>query len=72
MTISSQPFSKMNLASSSESVCDVPYSRFESFFFRLMISPERRMTTSWSYVLPSMVIAPNVVPSIFIAISSVH
>jgi hypothetical protein len=31
--------------------------------------PERRMTTSCSYVFPSIVIAPNVVLSILIATS---
>src|SRR5262249_21023449 len=60
----SQPFSKRNLASSSESTCEVPYSFFDSFFFRFTTSPERRTTTSCSYVFPSIVIAPNIELSI--------
>src|SRR5215471_4242261 len=70
MTTWSHPFSKRNFASSSESTCEVPYSFFDSFFFRFTTSPERRTTTSCSYVFPSIVIAPNVVLSILIMTSS--
>src|SRR6516164_3047393 len=70
MTTWSHPFSKTNRASSSESTCEVPYSFLDNFFFRFTTSPERRTTTSCSYVFPSIVIAPNTVQSIFIVISS--
>src|SRR6516162_8607475 len=70
MTTWSHPFSKTNRASSSESTCEVPYSFLDNFFFRFTTSPERRTTTSCSYIFPSIVIEPNTVPSIVIVTSS--
>src|SRR5262245_42321454 len=58
------PSSYTCLASSREMVCDVPYIRLESFFFRFLTFPPSRRITSCSNTDPSMVIEPNRVRSI--------
>src|SRR5262245_31023667 len=58
------PSSYTSLASSREMVCDVPYTRLESFFFRFLTFPLSRSITSCSNTDPSMVIEPNCVRSI--------
>src|SRR5512136_294037 len=57
------PSSNMCSASSSETLCDVPYFAFDNFFLRFFTLPLKRITTSCSYSLPDMVMFPNSVPS---------
>src|SRR4030043_686019 len=58
------PSLNMCCASSSETLCEVPYLSFESLFFRFFTRPLKRITTSCSYSSPDMVMLPNSVLSI--------
>src|SRR5262245_43037308 len=57
------PASKMCSASSNETLCDVPYFAFDSFFLRFFTLPLKRITTSCSYRSPDIVMLPNSVSS---------
>src|SRR6266508_69924 len=57
------PASSMCSASARESLCDVPYFAFDSFFLRFCSLPLKRITTSCSYRSPDIVMLPNSVLS---------
>lgn len=59
----SAPASNIVSASSSETLCDVPYLAFESFFCRFFTLPLKRITTSCSYSSPDITMVPNSVLS---------